>query len=754
MKKHNFGKALAAILAAALFTGALSACGKEDLPKESPGAPANDSPADGDKGRYVEQEEPLPEELADWSLLQIFTSGGRIHFLAARQQEGKTILGEWALEENGFAEVTPGWLSSLEIAGGDWVDAKLVVGSEGSEYLCAGYVAEGEENFLTHLWKGEGDTAREITPDKWKIPNEDWGSYEMIQGMALLDNGSLAALSYSSLDILSGDDGSVLETTPLSVFYEGGLLTDGKNLYLRSSGESGMQIEKWTEGKSSNAEIIPFTGGTSTGGNVISIGGTGSLALDVLPDGTLIAADENGIFRLSSGSGEQQWEMLAEGMETDFSLAENTCLGLCALEDGSIYALFQSEDRQKLNRYVYDPDAVSEVKEVLRLYTIYENSLLKQAATMYHKLHPEVMISIEYEYPLYYYGETDYDSIYKKLNTMLLGDNAPDLLVLDHLNVDSYVSKGLLENLEDIVRPLEDSSALLSNITGAFAADDQKQYAVPLQFSFFMALGRDIAPEDMGSLEKLAEFLSHTDYSYLGTQTVTELVDKFYPYFCDDIVAGKQLDKEAMGKYLDYLKAIGDNCGIIDSRPENELSYGMWELASQAKLALQETDGFTDCMFPMSVVDYIKGNYTSFENSFRPSLLTGICTKSQYTETAKDFLRFALSEQIQDNDYYNGFPVNKASLLKQAEKDRSQYTAATMIASDDGGYIEFESKAYSAETARQLCDICENVTKPVKEDAKIREVLIECLGGYLDGSLTRDETVQKIEDGLKMYLAE
>ena len=40
------------------------------------------------------------------------------------------------------------------------------------------------------------------------------------------------------------------------------------------------------------------------------------------------------------------------------------------------------------------------------------------------------------------------------------------------------------------------------------------------------------------------------------------------------------------------------------------------------------------------------------------------------------------------------------------------------------------------------------------EDAKIREVLTEALGAYLEGSQTNEATVQRIEDGLKMYLAE
>lgn len=37
---------------------------------------------------------------------------------------------------------------------------------------------------------------------------------------------------------------------------------------------------------------------------------------------------------------------------------------------------------------------------------------------------------------------------------------------------------------------------------------------------------------------------------------------------------------------------------------------------------------------------------------------------------------------------------------------------------------------------------------------RLREVLIENLAGFLKGSQTRDEAVQRIGDGLKMYLAE
>lgn len=755
MLKLKFKKPLAVMLAAALMTGVLGGCGKDGSPAGASSGETDKTP-EPSKGRYVEMQENLPSELENHTILQMFSEADRLHLLTSKQENEKTLLREWALQEDGFQDVTPAWLASIELpCGDDWLEGKLIYGSGDRQYLYAAYLTlDGENpNLMGHLWKGEGDAAEEITPEKWSVPSEDWGMYEMIQGITALDNGTLVAVSYTSVSILSGEDGSVIESKPVTSQYEGGIMSDGENVYLRSLGEGGGQIEKRKDGKEEDSVSIPYPSGGSSEGTII-IGGNGNLALDVLKDGTLIAANEDGLFRLAGKDSQNQWEMLAEGLETDFSMTDYACMDLAAMEDGRIYALFATDGSQKLNRYEYDPNAASKVTTVLKLYTLHESPLLKQAAILYHKAHPEVRIDIEFEYPLYTYDLPDYEAAYTKLNTMLMGDDAPDICVMDHLNLDSYASKGLLIDLEELIKPLEENGTLMSNITGAYVGNDQKRYVVPLQFGFTLAIGRDIAAKDMSSIETLADFLSKTDYSYLGPQTVPELVDKFYPYFCDEIVDGKQLDKDAMGKYLEYLKAIGDNCKILNTRPEDSQVYTMWELASSAKLAFNRADGFTDCMFPMSMTDYIKGDFTAFENRFLPTLQTGICTKSKYQETAKDFLLFALSEQVQNKDYNEGFPVNKASLDKHANADRTNYTAATIISADDGDYIEFSSTAYSQDTALRLSTLCQGLNKPIKEDAKIREVLIDCLGAYLDGTASKEDTVQKIEDGLKMYLAE
>lgn len=755
MKNIRIGKCskgLACTLAVALLAGALGGCGKAEEERGQSGTESG-SGAAPQKGRYVETEEALPEELKGQDVKQMFTEDNKLHFLTMEQEDGKAILREWEQQEEGLVDVTQDWLSSLTFDCGGWMELQLVQGKGDRQYLYAGYAAEGEAEYKGHLWKGEGAVSEEITPEKWSVPDELLGGFDMIQGLAALDNGTLAAYSYSSIDILAGEDGSVIESEPLTAFYEGKIVTDGENVFLNAGG----QIEKRREGKSSESVQLPAIAGSNTANGEsgsIFVGGTGGLAMGICSDGTLIAAGEDGIFRMTDTSDQPQWEKLAEGVDTDFAMRENECKDLAVMEDGSFYALFQAGEELKLNRYVYDPDAVSEVTQVLKLYSVGEIAMLKQAAALYHKAHPEVLIVIENEYSMYEGDVPDNNAVYQKLNTMLMGDDAPDILVMDQLNADSYGEKGLLVNLEDVLKPMEESGELLANITGAYVREDGRRYVVPLKFAFSMALGRDISSEDMSSMQSLAEFLSRADGSYMGSQTVAELVYQFYPYFCDEIVRDKQLDKEAMGRYLEYMKAIGDNCGIINSRPENEYSHGALDLGGKSKLVFEKAGGFLNCITPLSMVEYSKGEYAAFENSFYPLMQLGICTKSQYVDTAKDFLRFALSEELQDMDLYDGFPVNRKSLEKQAAEDRSEYSGYVMMMADDGEYISYEMKPYSLEEGKRLAAVCEALDRPVREDAKIYEVLTECLGGYLDGTQSKEETIQKIEAGLKMYLAE
>lgn len=728
---------VAAALCLVLATGVFSGCSRQEQ---------EETPQDVQRGKYVAAEETLSEQGEEWTIKQIFTVEGKLHLLMAVQEGEITVLREWEQQGEEFTDVSRAWLTSLELPCKTWADMHLMREESGTQYLFVRLV--NEEGFYEGcLWREDGDEAVEITPEKWTVPDETWGAYENIQGIETLNNGTLLAVSPTSVDMINGEDGRLLESEQVMGEYGEIVLSDGDNIYIATLGSAGdiAGLEKRPGGNRENAEQIS-----------LPISGMSGIYLCVGEDGALVAAGADGIFRYNMISGD--WEKLLEGTETDFALTTCWCIGLAALEDGSVSAVFQQEDgTTRLLRYVYDPDAVTEVTENLKLYTVWENSLLQQAATMYHREHPEVLVTVEYVYSISdrYSGEApDYEQVYQSFNTMLMGDEAPDILVMDHLDMDSYAEKGLLVDIDDIVAPMEQAGELFSSITGAYVKEDGSRYAVPLQFGFMMAIGRDIGASDMESLESLADFLGSQTDSYMGGLTADELVDQFYPYFCQEIVKDKELDREALSKILENLKKIAGNSGIVSSREKDEHRYNVWDLASRAKFAFEECRGFYDSMFPIAIMEYVKGDFTAYESCFIPSMQTGISVKSKYQETARDFLRFALSEEVQSSVSYGDFPVNQAAFERQASTDRSDVAAVTTIETEDGGQEMFEILPYSQEITERIADLCRKLDRPVVEDAKIREELIAALPWYLDGSRTLEETLDSIEGGLRMYLAE
>ena len=742
---------LALVVSALLLAGSLSGCGQKEAPAELHGSAIGDGFGDTgsevQKGAYLEKEQPLEGIPDDVTVKQLYAVDDKIHLVTAREEGEGFKLQEWELQEDSFAEVTKPWLTDLTVAGETWVDIKLMQDGNGIQYLFCNLLDDELDAYVGHLWRSDGDEAKDITPEKWSMINEQWGIYENIKDITALDNGTLVAISVLSVDRVKGEDGSIIESEQLMVNYEEGMITDGENAYLIAYNSSGSikGVEKWIGGSHSNVTELPFGQSASYG-----------VLLCVMPDGTLLSADGGGIFRCDAGA--EDWVKLISGMETSFSLPGCWCTDLAALQDGRIYALFHEEGNvTKLLTYEYDPEAMPVVRTVLKMYAVEENTLLQNAAGLYHKEHPEVLIDLQFSYTQEdkYSGEQlDYNAVFQQVNTMLMGSDAPDILVLDHLNKDSFMEKGLLADIQDIVVPMEESGELLSNIVGAYRQEDGKQYIVPLQFGFPFATGRDISKQDMASIQSLGSFLSKQQESYMGPRTVSEVVDLFYPYFCGPIVENKELNREELAEYLKALKQIADNCGIIEKRRSNERGYGMWDLAYRAKFAIRDSEGFRGSMFIVAIAEYIKGDFAAFENTFIPYAEVGISAKSEYQDVAKDFLAFCLSEKVQGRDYYTGYPVNAKSMEILGAADNSDLAAATSIEIADGVEEMFVIDPVSPEMAQKLIAVCKGLDRPYKEDSKIREVLIETLPPYFQGTQSLEETLDKIEGGLKMYLAE
>ena len=90
----------------------------------------------------------------------------------------------------------------------------------------------------------------------------------------------------------------------------------------------------------------------------------------------------------------------------------------------------------------------------------------------------------------------------------------------------------------------------------------------------------------------------------------------------------------------------------------------------------------------------------------------------------------------------------------QVSLDRSDYAAYTTIEGADGQEIGLDIEPIKAADADKLEALCDSLSKKTVKDAKVLEELIKSVPDYLLGRQSIDATISKIQDGVKIYLAE
>jgi ABC-type glycerol-3-phosphate transport system substrate-binding protein len=170
-------------------------------------------------------------------------------------------------------------------------------------------------------------------------------------------------------------------------------------------------------------------------------------------------------------------------------------------------------------------------------------------------------------------------------------------------------------------------------------------------------------------------------------------------------------------------------------------------------LTLTSPKSFID-LYSFGMVKHVNGYYTSYKNSFTPSCELGINSKSAQAELAKEFLRLVLSEEIQTNDLYDGFPLNSKALIASSSQDRSSYSAAASVTNEDGSETMIVFEALDQKQIKDLVDICSSVSDKVTSDEHITAVIKEKAGEFFRGKLSAEALADAIIEKLNVYLSE
>ena len=576
-------------------------------------------------------------------------------------------------------------------------------------------------------------------------------------GIACLENGEfLVSYSEEGVSHYTGD-AQLLREYPGMMFTSGIAVDNGQVAV--------------TNAETSDIVLYNLESGEETGSLA-----AGEISFDLCVDfgeNALFTADKGGIHCL----GDSERETIVDSGLTSLMLPTYSKDSLVAASETEFYMFLSNEmGEMQLMHYTFDENLSAKPETQLRIFSLYDNNTIRQAIGEFQRANRDVQITLEVgiETPemigMHFTieegaVETDnsatVEDVIRSLNTELLNGTGPDLIVLNGLPLQSYVEKGVLTDITDLTKEVISSENLMENLMGTYEIDG-KVYAVPSRFSVPVMIGEEELLNELHSLNDLAQLVEDQQGETPAVLSVpmelwdTGIMMKYYDSCCESFTnADGSLDEAALTAYFEdmlrldaALKAhspqLGEESMIFavaisgGSAGFENIDTGSWELRDgKARLHLQELAGFMNLRSlsgDLEEKDTMQLHSVFQQGLYHPLGSIGITSQSKNQEVAEEFLRVLLSDGVQSQYLYDGFPVNETAMKNLLD---SQLTDADITVSDMG-----------------FADLCKTLTTPVFTDEIIKAAVKEQTKALQDGSKTPQQAAAAVVENTRLYLAE
>lgn len=510
-------------------------------------------------------------------------------------------------------------------------------------------------------------------------------------------------------------------------------------------------------------------------------------------DGIYVLTEEGLFYHVMYGT---VMEQVIEGSLCSIGDISKLFAAMCVTEDeaGGMPVFWLLYDSGALMRFAYDADVPSMPDTMVRVYSLHDDSNVRQAVIGYQGEHPELYV--QYEVGVTEgAGQTEEDAL-KNLATQIASGDGPDVLVMDGIPYDAYVEKGVLKDLTEFYAELSASGIYFENILDCFYRED-KIYAIPAAFQFTILMGEEEKIEGVDDLEKFASLLEKTaveDTSKIGLVTEDTILTAM------SMVSGGVwineeggLDEEALSRFLTLCRRIyaADRAGMsgeslqeeINQRAETTWSWGgssVYDFKNENDLycltAIQNSyTYFRNPLFMGSMggnivhelndllakLAYLGKDYRIFSDegtSCIPVSMLAVNNASGVQAEAEDFLKYTLGGDFQMNTILSGVPINKAALYAmEANNPDPHGFSATMLGSVSAAasdYVVLTVYWASPEKFEKFNDMLDSIDRVNICDSMVYSTVMELGGSAVNGEKSVEETVDAIAKKVQLYLAE
>ncbi len=700
-------------------------------------------------GRYMEQKVKLPELSGEQPIIKILEN-------KEKQIEVYTLETDkyvcYRLQDDMTWESSlPEWLNNdLILNGNNMVISDICMGEDGNYYgLCNDYSDNDMKSRVVRSADG-GKTAEFV-----KIPyleeettTNNYKHYPYIFNFQVLKEGNIVLNElYSNTLVVFSPEGK--EIDKLRIGEQQSYITSGEDIITLN--EEGTGIMFYNPAQKKIERTVDFNNNASAN------------AYAMREDGTLLLGNSGGIHRLQQDG--TLWETVVDGLLNSMSmptLAFNS-LFVREGEQEEYYAVYgDTAGGYQLIHYVFDRNVASVPSKEITVYSLKENDTIRQAISLFQAENTDIKVNYVVAMEEEDGNVTDY---IRALNTELLAGNGADVLILDGLPVDSYIEKGVLSDIKDLVSPLEASGELLNNITGCYEKDG-KVYDMPVRFSFPVIAGKPDAIQAADSLSNIVNYIKQTDNRpYLRSTSYKRLLEDYLALYSADLFQNGQLNEENFTAFLKSVKTIAENIKATEkdeyvmntNKAYEEMFTGgslfkgdAVSIRKDCETAMLQIKNIFDTMLLFEILKDKELEQRSVNQMFIPGGLVGLNSKSRESDIARQFISFLFGTRVQDINVFDGFPVNSKSLKEWAGKEESNISIGVTDENGDMLSAEWPAKA----DRNTVLSMAEAVNKPIDTNYILNNLILEEAEPFLKGEMDESQAVAAVKAKVNTYLAE
>lgn len=415
-------------------------------------------------------------------------------------------------------------------------------------------------------------------------------------------------------------------------------------------------------------------------------------------------------------------------------------------------------------------DRSSEGRKTVVISVMQADPYLLEAVRKFEEQHQDIHIEINEHQAMVGDGnvaramtQADMDKFVQTVTTQAMAGNASDLIEMNSLPQDKFIDKNILVDLNELIASDDsfDKSQYYLNILETSQNGDGL-YSIP--FSFYLTdvikTNRSLLEaanltidDDTWTWEQFKDIAramhNHTD-SEIPTFANMPPVQMLYQYidtnYRELVREGKaNFDTDSFRDVLQQIKSLYDE-GLLTtdySMDPGETLFTLNGLIEPGSALLDLLEPDTQFLQMPS----FDGQPSGF--GYRTTLLFGINSKSEVKEEAWEFVKFMLSEEMQNSPELRSYPLNKSVLDQKLQESRQ------MI---EEGEVPLPDGQPSAETldghVLTLKGILENMETKVRGDTKVATIAIEEFASFMSGQKSAEEVSKLIQNRVDTYLNE